>query len=77
MRPEAAVPGLPRYNAQFANPILDLAHDHNTWMIIGADDAEVTATGRSFARELGATAATLLFRWLVPDLPASAAKPCG
>jgi apolipoprotein N-acyltransferase len=42
--PEAALPGLPRFEAEFADPISALAQDHKTWMIIGADDAEATPT---------------------------------
>lgn len=46
--PEAALPGLPRYQPDFANPILDLAQEHKAWMIIGADDAEATRTATNY-----------------------------
>ncbi|HWD92165.1 MAG TPA: apolipoprotein N-acyltransferase [Verrucomicrobiae bacterium] len=46
--PEAALPGLPRYESQFGNPISALARDHHTWMIIGADDAEATPTATNY-----------------------------
>ena len=46
--PEAAVPGLPRFDAEFADPISALARDHKTWMIIGADDAEATPTETNY-----------------------------
>ena len=42
--PEAALPGLPRYQEEFANPISALAHDNKAWLLIGADDAEATPT---------------------------------
>lgn len=46
--PEAALPGLPRYEPDFAQPISDLAREHKAWMIIGADDAEVTRTDTNY-----------------------------
>jgi apolipoprotein N-acyltransferase len=46
--PEAALPGLPRFEAVFADPISALAHDHQAWMIIGADDAEATSTATNY-----------------------------
>jgi len=46
--PEAALPGIPRYEAEFADPISDLARESKTWMIIGADDAEVTPTETNY-----------------------------
>ena len=46
--PEAAVPGFPRFDPEFGNPIVALAHDHNTWMIIGADDATATPTATNY-----------------------------
>jgi apolipoprotein N-acyltransferase len=46
--PEAALPGLPRYESQFADPISALARDHHTWMIIGADDAEATPVATNY-----------------------------
>ena len=38
--PEAAMPGLPRYESELLNPVLEMARAHHVWMIIGADDAE-------------------------------------
>ncbi|HXS68441.1 MAG TPA: apolipoprotein N-acyltransferase, partial [Candidatus Polarisedimenticolia bacterium] len=46
--PEAALPGLPRYQEEFANPISALAHDNQAWMIIGADDAAATETETNY-----------------------------
>ena len=46
--PEAALPGLPRFDPEFADPISSLARDHKTWMIIGADDAEATPTETNY-----------------------------
>ena len=46
--PEAAVPGLPRYQAEIAQPILALARAHKIWMIIGADDAEATPAATNY-----------------------------
>ena len=46
--PEAALPGLPRYQPEFADPISALARDNKVWMIIGADDAEATATETNY-----------------------------
>ena len=46
--PEAALPGLPRYESEFAEPISALAHDHKAWMLIGADDAEATPTATNY-----------------------------
>jgi len=46
--PEAALPGLPRYEPEFGDPIAALARDHHAWMIIGADDAEVTPTATNY-----------------------------
>ncbi len=46
--PEAALPGLPRFNRELADPISDLARHQKTWMIIGADDAEATPTETNF-----------------------------
>ena len=46
--PEAGVPGLPRFDPEFADPISALARDHKTWMIIGADDAEATPTETNY-----------------------------
>jgi len=46
--PEAALPGLPRFEAEFADPISTLAREHKTWMIIGADDAEATPTATNY-----------------------------
>jgi apolipoprotein N-acyltransferase len=40
--PEAAMPGLPRYEKDLADPISELARAHKVWLIIGADDALVT-----------------------------------
>ncbi|MGB9603350.1 MAG: apolipoprotein N-acyltransferase [Limisphaerales bacterium] len=40
--PEAAVPDLFRYNEEIYRSITDLAQQHGVWMIIGADDAEVS-----------------------------------
>ncbi len=37
--PEAAVPGLLRYDAQVGRPILELAREHGVWIICGSDDA--------------------------------------
>jgi apolipoprotein N-acyltransferase len=42
--PEAALPDEPGFGAA----ISDLAHDHRTWMIIGADDAEATPTATNY-----------------------------
>jgi apolipoprotein N-acyltransferase len=46
--PEAALPGLLRYDAEFGDPISAVAHEHNAWMIIGADDAEATPTATNY-----------------------------
>lgn len=46
--PEAAMPGLPRYQPEFAEPISALAANHHAWMIIGTDDAEATATETNY-----------------------------
>jgi len=46
--PEAALPGIPRYQSEFADPISDLAREHKAWLIIGADDAEFTATETNY-----------------------------
>jgi apolipoprotein N-acyltransferase len=46
--PEAAVPGYPRFQADIADPISALARSNHVWMIIGADDGEVTATATNF-----------------------------
>jgi apolipoprotein N-acyltransferase len=46
--PEAALPGLPRFQPEFADPIAALARDHNAWMLIGADDAEATPTATNY-----------------------------
>lgn len=46
--PEAALPGLPRFQPEFGDPIVALARDHKTWMIIGADDAEATPTETNY-----------------------------
>ena len=46
--PEAALPGLPRFESEFADPISALAREHKAWMIIGADDAEVTPTATNY-----------------------------
>jgi apolipoprotein N-acyltransferase len=46
--PEAALPGLPRFEREFSDPISALAHDHKAWMIIGADDAEATPTATNY-----------------------------
>jgi apolipoprotein N-acyltransferase len=46
--PEAALPGLPRFESEFADPISDLARHHKAWMIIGADDAEATPTETNY-----------------------------
>ncbi len=39
--PEAAMPGVPRYEKELLDPVLEMAKAHHIWMIIGADDAEV------------------------------------
>jgi apolipoprotein N-acyltransferase len=46
--PEAALPGLPRFESEFADPISALAREHRAWMIIGADDAEATPTATNY-----------------------------
>ena len=46
--PEAAVPGVPRYQDETAGPISELARDHKIWLIIGADDAEATPNATNF-----------------------------
>ena len=46
--PEAALPGLPRFDPELADPISALARDHKAWLIIGADDAEATATATNY-----------------------------
>jgi apolipoprotein N-acyltransferase len=46
--PEAAMPGLPRYQPEFGEPIVNLAQKHHVWMLIGADDAEATATETNY-----------------------------
>jgi apolipoprotein N-acyltransferase len=46
--PEAALPGLPRFDAELADPISALARDHKAWLIIGADDAEATPTATNY-----------------------------
>src|SRR5207253_3719823 len=46
--PEAALPGLPRFQPEFADPISSLARNNKVWMIIGADDAEATATETNY-----------------------------
>src|SRR5262249_26960005 len=46
--PEAAMPGLPRYNKDLADPISNLARSNNVWLIIGADDALVTDVATNF-----------------------------
>jgi apolipoprotein N-acyltransferase len=46
--PEAALPGLPRYERELADPISNLARDHKAWLIIGADDAEATPTATNY-----------------------------
>jgi apolipoprotein N-acyltransferase len=46
--PEAALPGLPRFESEFADPISALAQNHKVWMIIGADDAEATPTATNY-----------------------------
>jgi apolipoprotein N-acyltransferase len=46
--PEAAMPGLPRFDPEFADPISALARNHKAWMIIGADDAEATPTATNY-----------------------------
>lgn len=40
--PEAALPGLPRFDREAGDAISKLARSHKVWLIIGADDAEVT-----------------------------------
>ncbi|MGC8743671.1 MAG: apolipoprotein N-acyltransferase [Verrucomicrobiia bacterium] len=42
--PEAAVPGLFRYDEEIYRSITTLAQENNVWMIIGADDAELSAS---------------------------------
>lgn len=46
--PEAATPGLPRYNPEYADPISELAESNHTWMLIGTDDAEATPTATNY-----------------------------
>lgn len=46
--PEAATPGLPRFEPEFADPISDLAREHKVCMLIGADDAEATSTATNY-----------------------------
>jgi apolipoprotein N-acyltransferase len=46
--PEAALPGLPRFQPEFAHPISALARNYNAWMLIGADDAEATRTETNY-----------------------------
>lgn len=38
--PEAAIPGMLRYDAAIREPILNFARSHKVWMIVGSDDAE-------------------------------------
>jgi apolipoprotein N-acyltransferase len=38
--PEAAIPGMLRYNKAIRDPILQLARSHKIWIIVGSDDAE-------------------------------------
>lgn len=46
--PEAAMPGLPRYDAELADPISALARSNRVWLIIGSDDARVTDEATNF-----------------------------
>lgn len=46
--PEAATPGLPRYDETMSQGISSLARNHHVWMIIGADDAEATPTATNY-----------------------------
>jgi glycerol uptake facilitator-like aquaporin len=58
-------------STSFANPAVTLARAaSNTFAGIRPADAP----GFIVAQALGATAATLLFRWLIPNLPSSAAN---
>lgn len=44
--PEAAVPGMLRYDTNIFQAVTNLAVTHRVWMIIGSDDAEPDATDR-------------------------------
>lgn len=47
--PEASLPGTPfNREGEIAEPIADLARRHKTWLIIGADDFQVTPTETNF-----------------------------
>lgn len=47
--PEASLPGTPfDHEGNIASPIADLASRHKTWLIIGADDFEITPTETNF-----------------------------
>ena len=46
--PEAAVPGMPRYDPEIGYAIQAFAREHKVWMIIGADDGEATPIATNY-----------------------------